>query len=109
VDASRTPEEESRVGPGEPGQNVEVLGTIVGFRRGSRLLRGTAGLIGKGVTRIKVQFIFRDAANKKPLFSVVKEGAGGAGLLAGDNEENQLQAMTRVVDQLIDDIKRNRK
>ena len=85
---------------------VELLGTIVSYREGSRLKRGTAGLLGSGVTRLRVQFIFRDAAAGKDLFALTEEGTGASGLLAGDNDDNRRQAMDRLIERLAHDIRK---
>lgn len=87
---------------------VEVSGAIVQFKRSSHLKRGTGGLLGSGVSRIKVRFVFRDLASRKAVLALTEEGAGPGGLLGGGNQENQREAMERVVNRLIADIKRNR-
>lgn len=110
IDATDTPGDDVRspVQGDSPHTKLELLGTIVAYRPGNHLKRGAAGLLGSGTTRLKVQFIFRDAATRKPVFSFVKEGSGASGLLAGDDAQNELQAMTRVVNALLDNIQRNR-
>jgi hypothetical protein len=91
-----------------PHTKLELLATIVGFKRGSHLKRGTAGILGSGVARVKVQFILRDAATRKPVLSFVKDGAGASGLLAGSDENNEIQAMLRVVKAAVEQVQRNR-
>jgi len=44
---------------------VEVSGAIVQYKRGSHLKRGMGGLLGSGVSRIKVRFVFRDVASAR--------------------------------------------
>ena len=93
--------------PKRPGA-VELLGTIVSYREGSRLKRGTAGLLGSGAARLRVQFIFRDAATGKDLFTMNEEATGASGLLAGDNDDNRAQAMARLVEHVVRDIQKKR-
>ncbi len=104
VDATSASGIEAGDPPRRPGA-VELLGTIVSYREGSRLKRGTAGLLGRGATRLRVQFIFRDAATGKDLFALTEEGTGASGLLAGDNDANKIQAMNKLIDRLLRDIR----
>lgn len=85
-----------------------MSGAIVQYKRGSHLKRGMGGLLGSGVSRIKVRFVFRDVASRKAVLALTEEGAGPGGLLGGGNQENQREAMERVVSRLLEDIRRNR-
>ncbi|MBV9086836.1 MAG: hypothetical protein JOY79_05080 [Acidobacteriaceae bacterium] len=87
---------------------VEISGAIVQYKRGSHLKRGTAGLLGSGVSRLKVRFVFRDVSSRKALLALNEEGAGSGGLLGGGNEQNRREAIERVVNRLLQDIKRYR-
>jgi hypothetical protein len=110
IDATQQPEETylAQSQTADAADKVEVSGAIVQYKRGSHLKRGTGGLLGSGVSRIKVRFVFRDVASRKAVLALTEEGAGSGGLLGGGNDENQREAMERVVDHLLQHIKRNR-
>jgi hypothetical protein len=110
IDATQQPDNTylSQSQAGDPADTVEVSGAIVQYKRGSHLKRGTGGVLGSGVSRIKVRFVFRDVASRKAVLALTEEGAGSGGLLGRGNEENQLQAIERVVNHLLQDIKRHR-
>jgi len=94
--------------PVAPRTTLELLPSIVAFKPGNHLKRGTAGLLGSGVARVKVQFVLRDAATRKPILAFVKEGVGPSGLLGGDDERNEMEAMLRAARSAVEEIQRNR-
>ena len=92
-----------------PRSKLELAGTIVEYRRGSQFKRSTAGWLGSGVARLKVAFTLRDAATGETVLSLDESGSGSSGFLGtSNNDDNQNQAMRKLISNLLKDLKRNR-
>lgn len=85
---------------------VQLSGSILRYRKGSRAKRAVIGL---GVTKVTVRFVLRDAQSGQVLAVLDKEGSGSSGVLTGGDEQQQeAQALLKVVNGVIKDIQRNR-
>ncbi|HWR37271.1 MAG TPA: VWA domain-containing protein [Clostridia bacterium] len=105
IDAGSTNAQTVPATGSEPGEKLELLATIVGYRRGNRLRRQfTFG----GAARIKVQVILRDAATAEPVLAFTEEGSASAGLFGGSNEQMQTRAIMTVVNKIISRLRESR-
>jgi hypothetical protein len=83
--------------------------TVIKFDKGSRAARYFGGF-GAGATKIKVRFVFRDAASGQEVFRTDREGKfyGTFSLFGGAKERAISEAAGDVVDGVIKDISKNR-
>jgi hypothetical protein len=88
----------------EPGRRMEILATLVEFRRGNRIQRQFIGW--KGGARVKLQVLVVDAATRQPLMSFVKEATSSVGPFGGSQELVQTKAMLNVVNQIVKELRR---
>ncbi len=90
-----------------PAGPLEVLGTVVEYRpasqRQARFIR-----FGGRSALVKVQFLFRDAQTGRIVMKSLAEGKVDTGVLGGSAEKVETQAVMRAVDDLVDDIAKNR-
>ncbi len=91
-----------------PQTRLELVGTIVEYRRGSQFKRSTVGWLGSGAARLRIAFALRDVATGKTVLALEELASGSSSILSGSNEENQNQATSRLISNLIRDLQRNR-
>lgn len=89
------------------GSTLELVATVVGFKRGSRTKRQFAltAPFG-GASRIRVQVLLRDRATNETVASFVAQGAHASGLFGGSDEKVQAEAMLEVSNHIVDAIRR---
>lgn len=90
-------------------QEVRLSGTVILYTKGSRAKRYLVGF-GAGAAKLKVRFIFRDAATGQEVFRTERQGKfyGTISFVGGGKGEATSEAAGDVVDGLIKDIKKNR-
>jgi von Willebrand factor type A domain len=98
---------EARQAAADPNlRTVELVGTVVRYRKGSRLRRA---MMGMGSTSVNVRFVLRDLQSGQVLAVIDKEGSGSSGLITGGNaQEQETQALLQVVNGVVKDIQKNR-
>lgn len=91
------------------GQQLKLALTVIKFDKGNRAARYMVGF-GAGATKIKVRFVFSDAASGKELFRTDREGKfyGTISFVGGSKEHAVTEAAGDVIDGLIKDINKNR-
>jgi hypothetical protein len=107
IDAAETASAEAAK-PAE-GQKLTLAMTVIKFDKGNRAARYMVGF-GAGATKIKVRFVFCDAATGKELFRSDREGKfyGAISLVGGSKEHAVTEAAGDVIDGLIKDVNKNR-
>jgi hypothetical protein len=95
---------ESSLDGTQPRGTVELLASILEYRRGNRAQRQLLGW--KGGAKVKVRVIMVDAATRQPIFSFTEEGSHSSGLLGGTQEHVQSQAMLEVANGIVKELKR---
>jgi len=90
-------------------QRLLLSGTVIAHGKGSRLKRRLIGF-GAGATKVKVRFLFRDAATSRELFRTDRQGTFyGMLIRIGGNKQSPIaEAENDVVDGLIKDVLKHR-
>ena len=91
------------------GQKLMMAMTVIQFEKGNRASRYLVGF-GAGATKIKVRFVFTDAASGKEMFRTDREGKfyGAISFVGGSKEQAITEAAGDVLDGLIKDVNKNR-
>lgn len=106
--ASREGAEAVKTPPAEKVRRVIVTGTVITFDPGSPTAR-TLG-IGAGATKLRVRFVFKDAASGKEILTFERSGKY-SGHFSGENATNDaafVASATEVVDGALQEIEKNR-
>jgi hypothetical protein len=90
----------------EPGKKLDLLATIIEYRRGNRLQRQLMGW--RGGAKFKVQILLVDSATRNPVMTFTEEASSATGLFGGSQELVQTKAMLELVDRIVDDLRRAR-
>ncbi|MCU1285533.1 MAG: hypothetical protein JWO13_1883 [Acidobacteriales bacterium] len=91
---------------GKPGKKLDLLATIIEYRRGNRTQRQFMGF--RGGAKFKVQVLLVDSATRKPVMTLNEEGSSASGLFGGSQELVQTKAMLELVDKIVDDLRHAR-
>ncbi len=83
---------------------LSLLPTLREYKQGSRVQRQFVGW--KGAAKYRLQLSFFDASTRQPVGAFMQTGESSSGVLGGSDEAVHAKAMHRVVDKLIDDLKR---
>jgi hypothetical protein len=83
---------------------VVIMSRLLDYRRGSRMQRQFIGW--KGEARYKVQLSVFDSESHQPLLAVAEKGSSSSGFLGGSQEVVHAKAVKRVVDRLVEDLKK---
>jgi hypothetical protein len=86
------------------GRALELVTSIIQYRRGNRLQRRLMGAMGGAM--VKVNVVLRDAVSGRPIQAFMTKGSSSSGLFAGSNEEVQSKAIKEVVDNIASDVKK---
>ncbi len=89
---------------------VLLDGTVIDYDSGSSAARFATWPLGAGASKLKVRFIFRDAATGQEIFHTDTTGKFYATTSAGiaDKEKQLTKTASSVVDSLIKEIRKNR-
>jgi hypothetical protein len=88
---------------GDP-DTVVIMSRLLDYQRGNRMQRQFIGW--KGEARYKVQLSVFDSESHQPLFAVAEKGSSSSGFLGGSQEVVHAKAVKRVVDRLVEDLKK---
>ena len=83
---------------------LSLLPTLRAYKQGSRFQRQFVGW--KGGAKYRLQLSFFDSSTRQPVGAFMETGESSSGILGGSDEAVHTKAMHRVVDKLIDDLKR---
>ena len=83
---------------------LSLLPTLREYKQGSRVQRQFVGW--KGGAKYRLQLSFFDSSTRQPVGAFMETGESSSGILGGSDEAVHTKAMHRVVDKLIDDLKR---
>lgn len=87
------------------GNALELRATVVEFRRGNKVARQfLAGM--KGGAKMKLRVVLVDTNTNKPVLAFNKEATYASGLWGGSAEHVQTQAMLRVANEIVEELKR---
>jgi len=90
-------------------KRLVLSSTVVEYNKGSRAARFVVGM-GAGAAKMRIRFVFKDAATGAELFQTEREGkyAGWLSGSGGTKEEAVIESAGDVVDRLLEDIKKQR-
>lgn len=83
---------------------LSLLPTLREYKQGSRMQRQFVGW--KGGAKYRLQLSFFDSSTRQPVGAFMETGDSSSGVFGGSDEAVHAKAMHRVVDKLIDDLKR---
>jgi hypothetical protein len=83
---------------------LSLLPTLREYKQGSRVQRQFVGW--KGGAKYRLQLTFFDSSTRQPVGAFMETGESSSGILGGSDEAVHTKAMHRVVDRLLDDLKR---
>jgi hypothetical protein len=90
--------------PKTGGRVLELVTSIVQYRRGNRTQRRLIGAMGGAM--VKVNVVLRDAISGRPVQAFMEKGSSSSGLFAGTNEEVEGKAIKEVVSNIADEVKK---
>ena len=88
---------------GDP-DTVVIMSRLLDYQRGNRMQRQFIGW--KGEALYKVQLSVFDSESHQPLLAVAEKGSSSSGFLGGSREVVHAKAVKRVVDRLVEDLKK---
>lgn len=93
----------------QAGRRLLLSGTVIDYDKGSGVKRHLIGY-GAGAMKVKVRFVFRDAATGQEVFHTVRQGKYYGFLIRvpGDKDHPISEASGDVIDGLIKDVVKNR-
>lgn len=108
-EASAVPSSGTSATAEEPGHQLILSATVIGYDPGSRTARWVVGM-GAGAAKVKVRFVFRDAQSNKEVLRSDLQGkyTGTWNVTGGSDEKANRESAQKVVEELIKEIKKNR-
>jgi hypothetical protein len=92
-------------GTAEPGKRLELMASIVQYRRGNRAQRQVLGGIGgRGAARMGVRVVLLDAATRRPVLAFTETASHASGLFGGSQEHVQSRAILEVAKEIVGQI-----
>lgn len=83
---------------------LSLLPTLREYKQGSRVQRQFVGW--KGGAKYRLQLSFFDSKTRQPVGAFMESGDSSSGVFGGSDEAVHAKAMHRVLDKLMDDLKR---
>jgi hypothetical protein len=83
---------------------LSLLPTLREYKQGSRAQRQFVGW--KGGAKYRLQLSVFDSSTRQPVGAFMETGESSSGVFGGSDQAVHMKAMHRVVDKLMDDLKR---
>lgn len=93
--------------PPETGRALELVASIVQYRRGNHTQRRLMGFVGGA--KVKVNVMLKDMASGRPVGAFITQGSSSSGKFAGSNDEVQSSALKEVAENIVTEIKKYKK